>query len=170
MRYLILLSLLVIACKKEKPIYSGEITANENGSPWDAKISVRTTGGSNQVVGIAIDHFNASGVKKASLVIFKVKLELGRHKIYPGLPTDFGTKTGAFYLSGPDNSDVLCDNYQVSAADTQINHITLTEINTIARIVKARFDVRLIYNGYSKCNPIAKDTVYFTDGSFSATY
>src|SRR5262245_16961158 len=113
--YIPFIVLLLIHCKKEKTqIYSGEISATVNGSSWTAKIQAAENIWSSRELDIVMDRYNASGVKKETLYLFKVKLESGRQKIHRGIPTDRSSKTGAIYLSGPENSTQLCDNYMVS--------------------------------------------------------
>ena len=169
--FILLLLLSFIKCTKDKiPFYSGHAGAELNDEKWSAKVHFGQNLENNQLYDVLISQLSPEGFDIKGLYIFQIKLMYGRQKIYkteiyqpPYLPgCNYSTSMEAEY-------DVLCDYYDISS-DTLFNHLTITEIKTLPRIVTGKFDLKLIISRLPKCDISAKDTLVFSMGSFIASY
>ena len=168
---LAIIGLLLIQCKKEElPYYWGMATANLNGQSWTAKVHIGPNPQNDKFFDIIIDRYNSESFLRESLFVFEFRLMLGSQKIHRADANDSIYVAGCNYFTLTDDGDVLCDVYNVSASDTLFNHISLSRIDYMTRIVTGKFDLRLVIDRLPKCNPSAKDTLVFTDGTFFGEY
>src|ERR1700730_17035472 len=168
MKYLLLyiLLMLLLACKKTNSDgYWGTVSAEQNGMPWDAKIYATRNTSDYDLIDIEIQKYNNQGFLREDLYFFKLKLTNEQQRIYFTTANDLDLRAGANYGTLEDDGDVVCDNYHVMPGDSLRNQITLTQINNGTGEIRGNFELRLVIDTGRRCNPVARDTIHFKNGS-----